>query len=198
MKSALFLLFLSLTVMGCAAKGTSVILLENPDGSVGKVQVKSQGGNQTLSAARQGTTVPRPSDPPSAPRIVAQEEIDRDYGQAMRALPEAPDYFLLYFDSGTAKLTQESLAMPEKILASIGRRGSRDVRVNGHTDRQGKNEDNARLSMQRAEFVRDFLITKGVESSIIQVFAHGEGNPIVPTDDEMPEPRNRRVEVLVR
>lgn len=198
MKTIFFLLFLSLTVMGCAAKGTSVVLLENPDGTVGKVQVKSQAGDQTLSLARQGTTVSQPTDPPSPPRIVAQEEIDRDYGQAMRALPEAPDYFLLYFDAGTAKLTQESLAMPEKILAAISRRGSRDVRVNGHTDRQGKSEDNARLSLQRAEFVRDFLITKGVESSIIQVFAHGEGNPIVPTDDEMPEPRNRRVEVLVR
>jgi outer membrane protein OmpA-like peptidoglycan-associated protein len=198
MKTIFFLLFLSLAFMGCAAKGTTVVLLENPDGSVGKVQVTSQAGDQTLSLARQGTTVPQASDPPSPPSIVPQEEIDRDYGQAMRALPEAPDYFLLYFDAGTAKLTQESLAMPEKILAAISRRGSRDVRVNGHTDRQGKSEDNARLSMQRAEFVRDFLITKGVESSMIQVFAHGEGNPIVPTDDEMPEPRNRRVEVLVR
>lgn len=198
MNTLRMLLILCLFAGGCAAKGTSVILLENPDGSVGKVQVKSQAGDQTLSAAKQGTSVTTPSEPPSAPRIVPQEEIDRDYGQAMGALPEAPDYFLLYFDAGTAKLTQESLALPEKILAAISRRGSRDVRVNGHTDRQGKSEDNARLSMQRAEFVRDFLITKGVESAIIQVFAHGEGNPIVPTGDDIPEPRNRRVEVLVR
>ena len=55
-----------------------------------------------------------------------------------------------------------------------------------------------RLSLQRAILVRDYLVGEDVDASIIQVDSHGEGNPLFPTADEVPEPRNRRVEVLVR
>ena len=46
--------------------------------------------------------------------------------------------------------------------------------------------------------MRDILIGLGVGPDIIRIFSHGEGNPLIPTPDDVPEPRNRRVEVLVR
>jgi outer membrane protein OmpA-like peptidoglycan-associated protein len=52
--------------------------------------------------------------------------------------------------------------------------------------------------MERAEAMRMILENLGVAKDIIQVSSHGEGNPLVPTEDEVSEPRNRRVEVLVR
>ena len=131
-------------------------------------------------------------------RVADQAEIDTVYGRALKALPEPVETFVLYFRTGTSNLTPESRPVPARILASISRRGSTDVRVYGHSDRVGTPEINQRLSMERAEAMAAILVDMGVAKDIIRTSYHGEGNPLVPTEDEVPEPRNRRVEVLVR
>jgi len=197
MKKALLLLF-CLALTSCAAKGTTVVLIEDPEGTVGQVTVSNRAGTQTLDAARQSTTAAAPSTAPSAVRVADQAEIDTVYGRALKALPEPVETFILYFRTGTSDLTPESRPVPARILASIARRGSTDVRVYGHSDRVGTSETNERLSMERAEAMSAILVDMGVSKDIIRTSYHGEGNPIVPTEDEVPEPRNRRVEVLVR
>ncbi|GAB6112090.1 OmpA family protein [Desulfomicrobium salsuginis] len=196
MKKAWFLL-LCLALTSCAAKGTSVVLIEDPGGTVGQVTVSNQAGTQTLDAARQSTTATT-SAAPSPVRLADQAEIDTKYGRALKALPEPVETFVLYFKTGTSDLTPESRSVPTRILASIARRGSTDVRVYGHSDRVGTSEINQRLSMERAEAMSAILVDMGVSKDIIRTSSHGEGNPLVPTEDEVPEPRNRRVEVLVR
>jgi outer membrane protein OmpA-like peptidoglycan-associated protein len=54
------------------------------------------------------------------------------------------------------------------------------------------------LSTERARHVRDQLVEKGVDAELISVTSHGEDNPLIPTPDEVAEPKNRRVEVVVR
>ena len=62
----------------------------------------------------------------------------------------------------------------------------------------GADTDNDRLSLERAEAVRAMLIQRGIKASFIRAVGRGEREPLVPTPDEQPEPRNRRVEVIVR
>lgn len=197
MKKVLLLLF-CLALTSCAAKGTTVVLIEDPDGSVGQVTVGTKAGKQTLDAARQSTTAKTPATLPSPVRVADQAEIEAMYGRALRALPEPVETFVLYFEAGTSDLTPESQPVPARILAAIARRRSTDVRVYGHSDRVGTPEINQRLSMARAEAMYAILVDLGVAKDIIRTAYHGEGNPLVPTKDEVPEPRNRRVEVLVR
>lgn len=197
MKRLLFAL-ICLLLAGCAAKGTSVVLLEDPDGTVGKVEVTTAAGEQTLARAGESTSVKDPSDAPSAVRVLSREDIDRTYGRALNALPEPSETFLLYFRSGTTTLAPESEGAPQEVARTVARRASGDVRVNGHSDRVGTREENERLSLERAAAVRNILIDLGVDPGIIRIFSHGEGNPLIPTPDDVPEPRNRRVEVLVR
>jgi outer membrane protein OmpA-like peptidoglycan-associated protein len=192
------LLVLCLAFAGCAAKGTTVVLIADPDGSVGQVEVSNAAGAQSLTAAGQSTSVKDSSAAPGPLRTLDQAAIEKDYGQALQAMPEPPETFLLYFEYGRTELTAESQPAPAMILETILRRNSRDVRINGHSDTVGTRVDNARLSLERAKGARNLLIDKGVDPSIIQVFSHGEGNLLIPTPDETPEPRNRRVEVLVR
>jgi outer membrane protein OmpA-like peptidoglycan-associated protein len=187
-----------LLLAGCASKGTTVILLEDPDGTTGKVRVANAAGELRLDTARQSTRVADASTGPAEAALMAKDEVERDFGPLLAAMPVPPRRFILYFEPGTTTLTPESLSMPPSIQAAIRERNSRDVRVNGHTDRVGAREFNMRLSLERAGQIRDFLIVQGADPSIIKVFPHGEGNPLVPTPDEVPEPRNRRVEVLVR
>jgi outer membrane protein OmpA-like peptidoglycan-associated protein len=72
------------------------------------------------------------------------------------------------------------------------------VVVIGHTDRVGNDQYNDRLSLQRAERVRGELVRLGIPESRIRTAGRGEREPLVATDDEVPEPRNRRVEINVR
>ena len=187
-----------LLLAGCASKGTTVILLEDPDGTTGKVRVANSAGEQRLDAARQRTRVAGASMGPAEATVVTEDEVERDFGPLLAAMPVPPRRFILYFEPGTTTLTPDSLSLPPSILAAVRERNSRDIRVNGHTDSMGTREFNMRLSLERAGQIRDFLVGEGADPSIIRVFPHGEGNPLVPTPDEVPEPRNRRVEVLVR
>jgi outer membrane protein OmpA-like peptidoglycan-associated protein len=73
-----------------------------------------------------------------------------------------------------------------------------DISVVGHTDTVGDKRYNYQLSLKRAMTVSALLTAKGVAPSIIDTASHGKDNPLVPTGDQVPEPRNRRVEVTVR
>jgi outer membrane protein OmpA-like peptidoglycan-associated protein len=194
-------IFLALGLMalsGCAAQGTRVVLLEDADGSVGRIEVKSAAGSQSLQTARQETQVKDPEASPTPPRTLAPEEITRQYGEALAALPQPPETFRLYFEADTTVLTTKSTADLQSILSAIQRRKSVDVRISGHTDRVGSEAYNLRLSLERAEAIRDHLVEAGVDLATIRLYSHGFSLPLVPTADQVPEPRNRRVEVIVR
>ena len=113
-------------------------------------------------------------------------------------LPGRPKSFLLYFLEGKDEFTPESQVELERMLSELRQRGAPDVVVIGHTDRVGNLQFNDGLSLQRAERVRMELVKLGIAESRIQIAGRGEREPLVPTADEVPEPRNRRVEISVR
>jgi outer membrane protein OmpA-like peptidoglycan-associated protein len=71
--------------------------------------------------------------------------------------------------------------------------------VTGHTDRAGSLQHNDRLSLTRAKRVRDELVRRGVAPAKLgNVSGRGERELLIPTPDNVFEPRNRRVEIGVR
>jgi outer membrane protein OmpA-like peptidoglycan-associated protein len=70
--------------------------------------------------------------------------------------------------------------------------------VIGQTDRLAADDYNDRLSLQRAERVRDELVKLGISSRRIRTAGRGEREPLIPTADGVAEPQNRRVEINVR
>jgi outer membrane protein OmpA-like peptidoglycan-associated protein len=85
-----------------------------------------------------------------------------------------------------------------EILSTIKSRRSDEVYVVGHTDLVGKEAYNTGLSSRRANYVRDLLVSSGIKPDAVFVSFYGKARPLVLTQDEVPEPRNRRVEVIVR
>jgi outer membrane protein OmpA-like peptidoglycan-associated protein len=73
-----------------------------------------------------------------------------------------------------------------------------EVEISGHTDFVGSKEFNKSLSLRRANAVRSFLTSKGVDPRRIKTVGYGEERPIASNDDEQ-EGRelNRRVEFKV-
>ncbi|HNL98508.1 MAG TPA: OmpA family protein, partial [Accumulibacter sp.] len=82
--------------------------------------------------------------------------------------------------------------------AEIKARPVPDIVVVGHTDRVGLVADNDRLALRRAESFKKRLIQQGQPEDSIQTAGRGEREPLIATPDETPEPRNRRIEILVR
>ena len=86
----------------------------------------------------------------------------------------------------------------DKAMAELKRRAVPDIVVIGHTDTVGALEWNDKLSLARAERVRKALVAQGLAAERIQAAGRGEREPLLRTADNVPEPRNRRVEVNVR
>lgn len=180
-------------LVGCASK-SYVVLLDNPDGSTGAVVIKGSKGEQVVDQSGHGAALDGAS--PAAP--VAAEAIQRDFGSAMAARPILPERFLLYFESGGARLTEASTALLPKIIAAASRRPAVDVSIIGHTDTIGKAELNESLALQRAQVIAELIKTRGLKVHALSVESHGERNQLVATGDEVSEPRNRRVEISLR
>jgi outer membrane protein OmpA-like peptidoglycan-associated protein len=185
-------------LFACAAPRTQVVLLSDPDGGVGAVRVANPGGEQVIAQVNHLVAVTAPTAAPLPPRTVDETFIRRTFGDAITAQPTPPDRFILIFETGTTNLTAESMRRIADIKAAIAARRSTSVSVVGHTDRVGSAATNARLAQERAERVRNILISEDIDGWILEVSSHGESNPLVPTADEVAEPRNRRVEVTVR
>jgi adhesin transport system outer membrane protein len=176
-----------------------VVLLPDRDGKVGQVVVTGPQGRQVLTQA--GQVAALDGSAPAATPTPAQ--IEADFAAARDALPAAPEQHLLYFVLGSTQLTEPAEAALQQLIAQLRARppqalATTEVVVSGHTDTMGSEADNLTLSMQRAALVASRLRATGLKFLSLRQEAHGEKNLLVPTKDETPEPRNRRVEVTVR
>ena len=192
------LIFLFSFIAGCAPGKNLIVLLPDEDGRTGQIIVSNQKGNQLLSEPRQATVIKNKMTSPSPPVVMDEPELKSRFGAALDALPESPLHFQLYFHMGGTNLTEESQKLIPKILAQMSLRRITDVTIIGHADRVGSQEANFKLGFNRARTIRDLLIKYGMDGKIIEVVSCGEDNPLVLTPDEVAEPRNRRVEVILR
>lgn len=196
-KGKLLVVLTALLLGGCGPKNL-VVLVPAPDGHVGRVQVSTEAGTREVAEPRQAVAFGVADAPPEAPREMKRAEINEMFGELLASEPEPAKVFLLFFEPGGSVLQPASEALIPDILQTVIQRRSLDISVVGHTDRAGSAEFNYRLSLSRAQLIRDRLVAGGVAPEIIHTTSHGEGNPILPTEDDVEEARNRRVEVTVR
>ncbi len=194
MHTLLSILLLCLALGACAPK-TTVVLMPDDDGSVGRVVVKAGGAEQPLAAANESTQV---TDKPAPPTVMPHQEIVRIFGSTLAAMPESPKSFLLYFPTGSTAPDPASLPALDEAAADITRRATSNVSVIGHSDSAGDPAANQKLSMARADAVRRMLEARGVPVDAMALSGHGANDPLVPTAPGVAEARNRRVEILVR
>lgn len=192
------LLTLSATaLLAACAPATRVTLLPQADGRPSAVEVSTrEGATQRIDQPYQVAEVSRrgriDTDTTTAQALREQ------YPQLLALQPPPAERFVLEFEPGTSQLTADSQARLDEIIARARARAGGEIVVTGHTDRQGSLEDNDRLSRERAQAIRTLLIERGFKAELIEAVGRGEREPLVPTDDEVAEPRNRRAELLVR
>lgn len=187
---------LSLAAAGCARD--NYVLLPDRSGNVGTLNVKPVEGGKSLKLEQAYQTANSTAGGGFEQGTSSEQEVKKRYAAALDASPPPPARFTLYFLEGSDELTPASKRELEAIMAEIKARPAPDVVVVGHTDRVGLVADNDRLALRRAESFKKRLLQQGIADDSIQTAGRGEREPLVETADEVPEPRNRRVEILVR
>ena len=193
---SVFTVLILFLVAACAGPKDVIVLLADENGKVGEVTVQSTDGskvvlNKALASAEVGA-----GDLTKGQMV--QDRVDVVFKDVLSALPQNPVSFILYFRTGGTVLTEASKPVLKKLFDAVANRQAAEIQVTGHTDRVGSAGNNDKLALKRAQAVAQMLIDRGIKTKRVRAVGRGERVPLVPTKDGKREPKNRRVEVIVR
>lgn len=176
---------------------TTVILLDN-NTTHNAIDVSTQAGKVSIDQPYYATTLSSASKMPAGVEKVDPSTVEEKFGDVLSSLPLKPQSILFYFEPGTAEITQASKEQADEIINIVTAYEPAFIDIIGHSDRAGEAQKNYELALERARVVEAFLAEKKVNLERVNVLSHGENDPIVPTEDGVSEPQNRRVEVFIR
>jgi len=99
----------------------------------------------------------------------------------------------IFFDFNASTLRSESFPELDKVVAFLVENRNITIEIGGHTDSQGTDDYNKKLSQGRADAVREYLISEGISSGRITAVGYGESVPETTNDTEEGRQQNRRV-----
>jgi outer membrane protein OmpA-like peptidoglycan-associated protein len=105
----------------------------------------------------------------------------------------------VHFATGKSRIMRDSFSLLNQVaLVLKGHMEIKKIKIEGHTDSQGSEKSNQRLSERRANAVRDYLINKGgVDEKRLEAVGFGELKPIAPNSSRKGREANRRVEFMI-
>ncbi|UXP32697.1 OmpA family protein [Reichenbachiella agarivorans] len=103
----------------------------------------------------------------------------------------------IFFDHDDFNLKPESISELRVVYYFLKNNPKVRMEIAGHSDQQGSENYNMKLSTQRAKTVYDFLINKGVRSTQLSYKGYGESQPLTIENDSNDMSKNRRIEFLV-
>ncbi len=120
---------------------------------------------------------------------------------AETATPAAPEPERLVldgilFESGSATLDPESNPRLDRVVEYMTHMASARIRVGGHTDNVGDPRRNLALSQERADAVRRYLVSHGIDGSRVEAVGYGDAQPVATNDTEEGRQQNRRIEAI--
>jgi outer membrane protein OmpA-like peptidoglycan-associated protein len=190
------LAFASMVLLaGCPRQALFVVLPNAEDGGTGAINVDD---GKTVTTLDRPYAAAESRAGSSAPVEESPETIGVIFRRAIAAQPILPHHFRLYFILGSEELTPESKVAYRAVFDDIKQRPVYEIEVIGFTDTLGDLRYNQALSLARAAATREALVRDGLDRQAISIAGRGKRDLLVPTADQTPEPRNRRVEITVR
>jgi len=101
------------------------------------------------------------------------------------------------FASNKSVILPEALARLGKVADVLLANKTRNLTIEGHTDSQGSDSYNQKLSQQRADSVRDYLVSRAYQSDLIRSNGMGETHPVADNGTTEGRANNRRVEIII-
>ncbi|MBW2460421.1 MAG: OmpA family protein [Deltaproteobacteria bacterium] len=102
----------------------------------------------------------------------------------------------ILFNTGHATIQEQSFPRLDRVVEYLTHRLSAGIRISGHTDNVGNPRGNQRLSEARAEAVRAYLISHGIDAGRVEAVGYGDQRPVASNDTEDGRRRNRRIEAV--
>lgn len=140
--------------------------------------------------------------PPPPPTPVAQPAPAPAPAPPPAPEPEPePDFvrtYLVFFDWDSDVILPEARGVIEQAVANAEAGGISRLMLTGHADTSGPAAYNVGLSERRARNVEALMQQLGLTTQVFTVEARGETDPLVPTEDGVREPQNRRVEIVLQ
>lgn len=101
------------------------------------------------------------------------------------------------FDTGRADIKPNLRPILDQFANGLAGQASTEVRIIGHTDNTGTDALNDRLSVERAESTKQYLVARGVDPRRIVIAGRGEKDPVADNSTDSGRARNRRVEIYL-
>ena len=145
--------------------------------------------------------IPKPPPPPAAPVVVPPAP-----APAPAPVPVAPPKVVsekvtyaadAFFDFDKATLKPEGKAKLDELASKIKDFTLEVVIAVGHTDSVGSDAYNQKLSLRRAESVKAYLVSKGIEANRVYTEGKGKKQPLADNKTADGRAKNRRVEIEV-
>lgn len=174
-----------------------IVLLNDPDGKVGELEVSVGAQRQVLSKSHQATGVSSASEPLPPVFVMTDEEINKIFGDVIKGRPTLPASYTLYFE-GDMSILASSQEQLQQIVAEIKRRPVSRVAIYGYASGVGNVVMNRGVALFRARAVSSALASRGIDNRNFTL------ESIVDTALGAPDPKapaatgSRRVEVVIR
>lgn len=101
------------------------------------------------------------------------------------------------FATGRADIQPKLRPILDQFASGLSTQQNTEVRIIGHTDSTGSDDLNNRLSLDRAEATRQYLVSRGVDARRVTVAGRGEHEPVASNTTEAGRAQNRRVEIFL-
>lgn len=176
---------------------TTIVLADNGD-KQNAIVVQTDVGSTVIDKAGQYVSLSSKNNAPSDIKIMTKDEIDKKFKSAIEAMPLEPIHVNLYFKNNSNELTDASKEKLPYILIQIKDRMPCDVSIIGHTDTKGSASFNTKLALERAKYVKSWVLSSEIDLTNLEAKSYGESDLLVKTKDNVAEARNRRVEIFIK
>jgi len=173
-----------------------VVLADN-----GKVHnaVVIQSGEYNVPLDKVGATASfREGEKPSDVTIMSKDEMNRRFGDVLKAEPLKAKTIILYLNEYNTDIDDNSRADMALAIETIKKRTPCEVDIIGHTDTTGDSDINIKLSLSRAKLVKELIKQEGIDVSSFSVKGYGEEELLIHTSDNTKELKNRNVEIFIK
>jgi outer membrane protein OmpA-like peptidoglycan-associated protein len=102
------------------------------------------------------------------------------------------------FDPGESVILERSQAVMKRLLGTFQRATNLDIDISGYTDNSGNEEENRRLSQERAQAVVGWLAEHGIDRGRMTAAGHGSSDPVASNETMDGRAKNRRIEIKIK
>ena len=189
------IVLVGLLFLGCSQ--STVVLADNGERKNGIV-FTTKAGSVAIDKVGGYVDVSSSEELPKEVKTMSSEEMLKRFDEIEKVGVKKPVTFLLYFQTGSSILTDESKALLPRVKETVRSRQPCLIDIIGHTDTVGDNQLNIQVSKKRAQEIANLLKKEGINEASMTVKGYGEEDLLVSTADNVDEPKNRNVEILIK